>query len=110
MPLAPLVIVSQLWLLVAVQVQPVPAVTLKVPMLLNAATVALAALSVIVQPLACVTVKVLVPTVIVAVRVVPVFDAKGALVAVLDVDSTDFESFDEIDAKGLESVCRVMLG
>lgn len=41
--------------------------------------------------------------------VVPVFDASGALVAVLDVDSTAFAAFDEIDARGLEDVCRVML-
>ena len=42
--------------------------------------------------------------------VVPVLDAKGALVAVLDVDSTDFEAFDDVDAKGLENVCRAMMG
>jgi GAF domain-containing protein len=42
--------------------------------------------------------------------VTPVFDAGGALVAVLDVDSTDFNAFDEIDARGLESVCRAMMG
>ena len=42
--------------------------------------------------------------------VVPVLDAKGALVAVLDVDSTDFEAFDDVDAKGLEKVCRAMMG
>ena len=41
--------------------------------------------------------------------VVPVFDAKDALVAVLDVDSTEFEAFDEIDARGLEAVCRAMM-
>lgn len=41
--------------------------------------------------------------------VVPVFDKAGALVAVLDVDSTDFAAFDEVDARGLEAVCRVML-
>jgi GAF domain-containing protein len=41
--------------------------------------------------------------------VVPVFDGAGALVAVLDVDSTDFGAFDDVDAKGLETVCRVML-
>ena len=41
--------------------------------------------------------------------VVPVFDASGALAAVLDVDSTAFASFDEIDARGLEAICRVML-
>jgi GAF domain-containing protein len=42
--------------------------------------------------------------------VVPVSDAKGALVAVLDVDSTEFGAFDEVDAKGLENVCRAMMG
>ena len=41
--------------------------------------------------------------------VVPVFDATGALVAVLDVDSTEFTAFDEIDARGLEAVCRAMM-
>lgn len=42
--------------------------------------------------------------------VVPVIDAAGALLAVLDVDSTDFSAFDAIDARGLEGVCRAMLG
>jgi L-methionine (R)-S-oxide reductase len=42
--------------------------------------------------------------------VVPVFDPSGALVAVLDVDSTEFAAFDEIDKTGLEAVCRAMLG
>jgi L-methionine (R)-S-oxide reductase len=41
--------------------------------------------------------------------VVPVFDPAGKLVAVLDVDSTEFGAFDEIDAKGLEAICRAML-
>ena len=41
--------------------------------------------------------------------VVPVFDATGALAAVLDIDSTDFAAFDEVDARGLEAVCRAML-
>lgn len=41
--------------------------------------------------------------------VVPVFDASGSLVAVLDVDSTAFASFDDVDARGLEAICRVML-
>jgi GAF domain-containing protein len=41
--------------------------------------------------------------------VTPVFDAAGALVAVLDVDSTGFNAFDEIDARGLEAVCRAMM-
>jgi L-methionine (R)-S-oxide reductase len=42
--------------------------------------------------------------------VVPVFDAKEALVAVLDVDSTEFSAFDETDRAGLEAVCRAMMG
>lgn len=41
--------------------------------------------------------------------VVPVFDASGALVAVLDVDSTAFAAFDDVDASGLEAVCRSMM-
>lgn len=41
--------------------------------------------------------------------VVPVFDANGALVAVLDVDLTSFAAFDEIDARGLEAACRAMM-
>ena len=42
--------------------------------------------------------------------VVPVFDSQGKLVAVLDVDSTEFAAFDEVDARGLEAVCKAMLG
>jgi GAF domain-containing protein len=41
--------------------------------------------------------------------VVPVFDAAGALVAVLDVDSTELSAFDEIDARGLEAACAAMM-
>jgi GAF domain-containing protein len=41
--------------------------------------------------------------------VVPVFDRAGELVAVLDVDSTDFAAFDETDARGLEALCRAMM-
>lgn len=41
--------------------------------------------------------------------VVPVFDGAGRLVAVLDVDSTGFAAFDEVDARGLEAVCRAMM-
>jgi GAF domain-containing protein len=41
--------------------------------------------------------------------VIPVLDRDGNLAAVLDVDSTDFNAFDEIDAQGLEAVCRAML-
>jgi GAF domain-containing protein len=45
--------------------------------------------------------------------VAPVFappSEGGALVAVLDIDSTDFAAFDEVDARGLEAVCRAMMG
>ena len=42
--------------------------------------------------------------------VVPVFDTKGALVAVLDVDSTEFAAFGDVDARGLEAICRAMMG
>lgn len=41
--------------------------------------------------------------------VVPVFDQAGALVAVLDVDATAFAAFDDVDARGLEAVCRAMM-
>jgi L-methionine (R)-S-oxide reductase len=41
--------------------------------------------------------------------VVPVFDPAGVLVAVLDVDSTEFAAFDDVDQKGLEAICRAML-
>ena len=41
--------------------------------------------------------------------VVPVFDGSGALTAVLDVDSTQFDAFDEEDQKGLEAICKVLL-
>lgn len=41
--------------------------------------------------------------------VVPVFDKAGALVAVLDIDSVDFDAFDEVDARGLERVCAAMM-
>ncbi len=38
--------------------------------------------------------------------VVPVFDAKGALIAVFDVDSTEPAAFDETDAQWLEKILR----
>src|SRR5690606_15548325 len=41
--------------------------------------------------------------------VVPVFDASGALAAVLDVDSTAFDAFDETDRAGLEAICADVL-
>jgi L-methionine (R)-S-oxide reductase len=39
--------------------------------------------------------------------VVPVFDAKRELIAVLDVDSDQLDSFDEVDREGLEQICRL---
>lgn len=41
--------------------------------------------------------------------VVPVFDAEGALAAVLDVDSTQFSAFDAEDQAGLEAICADLL-
>ncbi len=38
--------------------------------------------------------------------VVPVLDASGALIAVLDVDSTQPAAFDAEDARGLETILR----
>ena len=37
--------------------------------------------------------------------VVPVFDKNANLMAVLDIDSTVYSAFDEIDAKGLKNLC-----
>jgi len=41
--------------------------------------------------------------------VVPVFDADGKLAAVLDVDSTEPDAFDDEDRLGLERICRQLL-
>ena len=41
--------------------------------------------------------------------VVPVFNSEGRLAAVLDVDSTEFKSFDEEDKIGLEAICKTIL-
>ena len=41
--------------------------------------------------------------------VVPVFDESGALFAVLDVDSTQRDSFDTDDKLGLEAICKTLL-
>jgi L-methionine (R)-S-oxide reductase len=41
--------------------------------------------------------------------VTPVFDANGELVAVLDVDATEFEAFDGIDEAGLSAICAELL-
>lgn len=38
--------------------------------------------------------------------VVPVFDPAGALIAVLDVDSTELSAFSDTDARGLEDIVR----
>ncbi|HYF22562.1 MAG TPA: GAF domain-containing protein [Caulobacteraceae bacterium] len=38
--------------------------------------------------------------------VVPVFDAAGALIAVFDVDSTEFGAFDQTDAEQLERILQ----
>jgi L-methionine (R)-S-oxide reductase len=42
--------------------------------------------------------------------VVPVMNAAGNLIAVLDVDSTDLATFDEDDATGLEAILRRVFG
>lgn len=41
--------------------------------------------------------------------VVPVFRADGSLAAVLDVDSTDYDAFDEADRDGLTAICASLL-
>ena len=41
--------------------------------------------------------------------VTPVFDKTGALAAVLDVDSTQFDAFDAVDQAGLEAICGDLL-
>ena len=41
--------------------------------------------------------------------VVPVFDRDGTLVAVLDIDSTEFGAFDLEDRAGLEAICGDLL-
>ena len=41
--------------------------------------------------------------------VTPVFDRAGALAAVLDVDSTQFDAFDAADKAGLEAICSDLL-
>ncbi|MBV1901751.1 MAG: GAF domain-containing protein [Kordiimonadaceae bacterium] len=40
--------------------------------------------------------------------VVPVFDAQGALIAVLDIDSTEPAMFDDIDKNCLESIVKAV--
>ncbi|MAN46144.1 MAG: GAF domain-containing protein [Alphaproteobacteria bacterium] len=41
--------------------------------------------------------------------VVPVFDGEGRLAAVLDIDSTEHDAFDEIDRDGLVAICQGLL-
>ena len=41
--------------------------------------------------------------------VVPVFDANGELAAVLDVDSTELDAFDQVDQEGLVAICETLL-
>ncbi len=41
--------------------------------------------------------------------VVPIFNVEGALAAVLDVDSTEPDAFDEDDQLGLERICADLL-
>jgi L-methionine (R)-S-oxide reductase len=41
--------------------------------------------------------------------VIPVFDASGALAAVLDVDSAEPDAFDTVDQTGLEALCADLL-
>jgi L-methionine (R)-S-oxide reductase len=40
--------------------------------------------------------------------VVPVFDPEGTLFAVLDIDSTRYANFDDIDAGGLEMIVKMI--
>ena len=42
--------------------------------------------------------------------VVPVHDQAGKLIAVLDVDSTELSSFDEVDQKYLEQIIQTVFG
>lgn len=41
--------------------------------------------------------------------VVPVFRPDGSLAGVLDVDSTEYDAFDETDQAGLTEICRILL-
>jgi GAF domain-containing protein len=42
--------------------------------------------------------------------VLPVLDGSGALIAVFDVDSTEFDAFDGVDAEWLERILRASFG
>ena len=39
--------------------------------------------------------------------VVPLFSAKGEVVAVLDIDSKELNTFDDIDRRYLETICKI---
>lgn len=41
--------------------------------------------------------------------VLPVFDKNGQLAAVLDIDSTEPDAFDEVDRDGLAAICEILL-
>lgn len=41
--------------------------------------------------------------------VIPVFRADGSLAAVLDVDSTEYDAFDQTDQAGLVAICESLL-
>ena len=41
--------------------------------------------------------------------VLPVFDGEGKLAALLDVDSTEPDAFDDIDREGLAAICEILL-
>ncbi|MEZ5984799.1 MAG: GAF domain-containing protein [Hyphomonas sp.] len=41
--------------------------------------------------------------------VLPVFDGEGKLAAVLDVDSTEPDAFDDVDREGLAAICEILL-
>lgn len=40
--------------------------------------------------------------------VIPLFDSKGEITGVLDVDSTEYSAFDMTDAKYLEKICEML--
>jgi L-methionine (R)-S-oxide reductase len=40
--------------------------------------------------------------------VIPVFDSRGEVRSVLDVDSNSLAAFDEIDSRNLEAICRCL--
>ncbi len=41
--------------------------------------------------------------------VLPVFDKDGQLAAVLDIDSTEPDAFDDVDRDGLAAICDILL-